>query len=75
MHQNMIKLGDLGLSKQVFTGVSKAGIHTQCGSPLYLAPEVHMGSENGACIYTSAVDIWAMGCILYYLCALKHPFG
>ena len=75
MHQNMIKLGDLGLSKQVFTGVSKAGIHTQCGSPLYLAPEVHMGSENGACIYTSAVDIWAMGCTLFEIMMLKRAFG
>ena len=75
MHQNMIKLGDLGLSKQVFTGVSKAGIHTQCGSPLYLAPEVHMGSENGACVYTSSVDIWAMGCTLFEIMMLKRAFG
>ena len=75
MHQNMIKLGDLGLSKQVFTGVSKAGIHTQCGSPLYLAPEVHMGSENGACVYTSSVDIWAMGCTLFEIMMLRRAFG
>lgn len=75
LHRNAIKLGDLGLSKQVFSGVSKAGIHTQCGSPLYLAPEVHMGSEDGACVYTKSVDVWAVGCTLFEMMMLKRAFG
>ena len=75
LHRDAIKLGDLGLSKQVFSGVSKAGIHTQCGSPLYLAPEVHMGSEDGSCVYTKSVDIWAVGCTLFEMMMLKRAFG
>ena len=41
---DQIKLGDLGLSK-MDEAVTSAQRHTQCGSPLFLAPEVHMGRE------------------------------
>lgn len=75
MHHNAVKLGDLGLSKQIAGGVSKAGIHTQCGSPLYLAPEVHIGNEEGMCEYTKAVDIWAVGCTLFEMMMLRRAFG
>ena len=42
--RDQIKLGDLGLSK-MDEAVTSAQLHTQCGSPLFLAPEVHMGRE------------------------------
>lgn len=49
--EDTLKLGDLGLSKcsQAATSAQK---HTQCGSPLYLAPEVHLGME-----YSKSVDM------------------
>lgn len=69
MHAGVCKLGDLGLSKQVMQAATQAGKYTQCGSPLYLAPEVHMGEKYG-----KQVDIWALGCVLYELMMLDHAF-
>ena len=43
LHNGQVKLGDLGLSKQVIDGAENGAlVHTQCGTPLYVAPEVHM---------------------------------
>lgn len=39
------------------------------GTPLYMAPEV---LESGACSPSS--DVWSLGCILYELLSLRHPF-
>ena len=39
------------------------------GTPYYLSPEV---CENKP--YTFKSDMWALGCVLYELCALEHPF-
>lgn len=50
-HGNDVKLGDLGLAKNI-SAASAAAKHTQCGSPLYTAPEVQKGEE-----YAKAVDI------------------
>jgi len=76
LHRGKIKLGDMGLSKYVSEGVSKPGNHTACGSPLYLAPEVHMGQpdEHGDVGYTCSVDIWALGCTLYEMMMLEKAF-
>ena len=69
MHAGVCKLGDLGLSKQVMMAATQAGAHTQCGSPLYLAPEVHMGMK-----YSKKIDVWAIGCTLYEMMMLEHAF-
>jgi len=69
MHGAVCKLGDLGLSKQVGVAATKAAKHTQCGSPLYLAPEVHFGQNYG-----KFVDIWALGCTLFEVMMLSHAF-
>ena len=69
MHAGTCKLGDLGLSKQVLQAATQPGKHTQCGSPLYLAPEVHMGQKYG-----KMVDVWALGCVLFELMMLDHAF-
>lgn len=42
---NQLKLGDLGLSKTTLDATNPK-FHTMCGSPLYLAPEVHMGEKS-----------------------------
>jgi NIMA (never in mitosis gene a)-related kinase 1/4/5 len=39
------------------------------GTPYYMSPEV---CESKPYSYSS--DVWALGCILYELCTLKHAF-
>lgn len=39
------------------------------GTPLYMAPEV---LESGA--HSPNSDVWSLGCILYELLSLRHPF-
>ena len=68
MHKGSMKLGDLGLSKQVLLTMTGAQKHTQCGSPLYLAPEVHMGQK-----YDKKVDVWGVGCVLFEM--VPAPFS
>ena len=36
----------------------------------YRAPEVLLGSEH----YGTAVDVWALGCVVYEMCWLRAPF-
>lgn len=44
------------------------------GTPEYMAPEiVALRDKDGG--YSKAVDIWAMGVVLYILCALVCVFG
>ena len=69
MHSGVCKLADLGLSKQLVTSMTRKQTHTICGSPLYLAPEVHMGLP-----YSKAVDIWSLGCTLFEVMMLSHAF-
>ncbi|KFP98643.1 Serine/threonine-protein kinase Nek5, partial [Haliaeetus albicilla] len=61
------KLGDFGIARQLNSTTEFA--HTCVGTPYYLSPEI---CENRP--YNSKTDIWSLGCVLYELCALKHPF-
>lgn len=61
-----IKIIDLGLSN-VFYGDSS--LSTQCGSPVYAAPEVFCNRKYGP-----AVDIWSMGVCMYAMLTGKLPF-
>ena len=60
-----LKIGDLGVAKEV------KGTHTQTivGTPYYLSPELCEEKP-----YNNKSDIWSLGCILYELCTLRHPF-
>ena len=62
-----IKIGDFGISKILDSGNKYA--QTQVGTILYMAPEIIEGNK-----YTSKVDIWSLGCILYELCTLNNCF-
>lgn len=42
---------------------------TICGSPMYMAPEIQFGQK-----YSTNVDIWSAGVILYELVSLRIPF-
>ena len=65
-HNNRVKLGDFGLSKQI-SGPDLA--ETYVGTPFYMSPELIAGKR-----YNSKSDIWALGCVVYELCALTTPF-
>lgn len=62
-----IKIIDFGLSSCYSD--DKPYLNTQCGSPSYLPPEVISHKK-----YTSAVDIWSIGVLLYTLITGKLPF-
>lgn len=60
-----IKIGDLGVAK-----VTKGGMaYTQIGTPYYMSPEIWRRRP-----YNKKSDIWSLGCLLYELATLKHPF-
>ncbi|KFP53181.1 Serine/threonine-protein kinase Nek5, partial [Cathartes aura] len=63
---NVAKLGDFGIARQLNSTMEFA--HTCVGTPYYLSPEI---CENRP--YNNKTDIWSLGCVLYELCALKHP--
>lgn len=60
-----LKIGDLGVAKEVV----ESHTHTIVGTPYYLSPELCEEKP-----YNNKSDIWSLGCILYELCTLKHPF-
>ncbi|KAL4510507.1 hypothetical protein ABPG72_004661 [Tetrahymena utriculariae] len=62
-----IKIGDFGISKVLENTTSVA--NTVVGTPYYMSPEVCESKP-----YTYKSDIWALGCVLYELCALEHAF-
>jgi NIMA (never in mitosis gene a)-related kinase len=64
---NKIKIGDLGVAK-IMENIENFAT-SKVGTPYYLSPEV---CEDRPYNYKS--DIWSLGCILYELCSLKHPF-
>lgn len=64
--ENNIKIIDFGLSN-VFYGDSS--LNTQCGSPVYAAPEIFCNRKYGP-----AVDIWSMGICMYAMLTGKLPF-
>ena len=42
---------------------------TVVGTPYYLSPELCEEKP-----YNNKSDIWSLGCVLYELCTLRHPF-
>ena len=62
-----MKLGDFGISR-VLESTCEAAM-TVVGTPYYMSPEVCESKP-----YTYKSDVWSLGCVLYELCALDHPF-
>eukprot|EP00617_Octactis_speculum_P021641 CAMPEP_0185756386 /NCGR_PEP_ID=MMETSP1174-20130828/14817_1 /TAXON_ID=35687 /ORGANISM="Dictyocha speculum, Strain CCMP1381" /LENGTH=472 /DNA_ID=CAMNT_0028435329 /DNA_START=15 /DNA_END=1433 /DNA_ORIENTATION=- len=60
-----IKVGDLNVAKRMKDNF----VQTQIGTPFYMSPEVWSNKP-----YNFASDIWALGCTVYELLALKPPF-
>ncbi|XP_078533177.1 serine/threonine-protein kinase Nek1 isoform X2 [Lissotriton helveticus] len=62
-----VQLGDFGIARVLNSTVELA--RTCIGTPYYLSPEI---CENRP--YNNKSDIWALGCVLYEMCTLKHAF-
>lgn len=60
-------LGDLGISKVLNS--DRAFAKTAIGTPYYMSPEIYKNNR-----YDYKSDIWALGCVLYELVTLRHPF-
>ncbi|XP_075055162.1 serine/threonine-protein kinase Nek5-like isoform X2 [Mixophyes fleayi] len=63
----LAKLGDFGIAKMLNNTMELA--RSCVGTPYYLSPEI---CENRP--YNNKTDVWSVGCVLYELCTLKHPF-
>ena len=62
-----VKIGDYGLSKHISVS-QHSGQTVSVGTVHYMAPEIGSGS------YTKAIDIYALGVILYELLTGELPF-
>lgn len=64
-HEGILKIADFGISK-ILSGEM---LTTNCGTPVYMAPEIWKMLE-----YDAKVDVWSMGVVMYYLLSGTHPF-
>jgi serine/threonine protein kinase len=62
-----VKLADFGLSREI---IGDAALHTICGTPEYLAPEMVLKRP-----YSFPIDWWAVGVMTYELAFGELPFG
>jgi len=65
--QNIIKIGDFGISKSLKNTCDLA--HTAIGTPHYLSPEICQRQP-----YNHKSDMWSLGCVLYEMCTLSLAF-
>ncbi|XP_068173372.1 serine/threonine-protein kinase Nek3 isoform X1 [Antennarius striatus] len=62
-----IKVGDFGSA--CILKSSKSYAQAYVGTPYYVAPEIWDNKP-----YSNKSDVWSLGCVLYELCTLRHPF-
>ncbi|KYQ88492.1 putative protein serine/threonine kinase [Tieghemostelium lacteum] len=72
---HLVKIGDFGVSKFLKVGDATK---TVTGTNLYFSPEIINGKNpkepKTTNPYTHAVDIWALGIVLYEMVTLNTPF-
>lgn len=62
--ENGVKIADFGCAKWASEGVAV------CGTPVFMAPEVARGEEQGF-----AADIWAVGCVVIEMATGGLPWS
>merc|ERR1719421_1195090 len=67
MSNGKLRIGDFGIAKVLDSTAAFA--KTTIGTPYYLSPEICQERP-----YSWSSDVWAMGCILYEMAALRVPF-
>eukprot|EP00754_Rhynchopus_humris_P014116 Rhum_TRINITY_DN14369_c5_g9::Rhum_TRINITY_DN14369_c5_g9_i1::g.86702::m.86702/K08857/NEK1_4_5; NIMA (never in mitosis gene a)-related kinase 1/4/5 len=65
--QQVVKLGDFGISKQLSRSEEYA--RTTLGTPFYLSPEIVKGRR-----YNAKSDVWAAGVITHELMTFDYPY-
>ncbi|KAG1683586.1 Serine/threonine-protein kinase Nek4 [Nymphon striatum] len=64
----IIKLGDFGIARVLDSTCQMAT--TLIGTPYYMSPEIFTNKP-----YNHKSDVWALGCCLYEMTSLRHPFN
>ena len=70
-----VKIGDFGISKRIQN--QDTSLRTFTGTHDYMAPEFFGyvdGIDDERSDYTHAVDIWALGCVVYKIWTHRVPF-
>lgn len=67
----IVKITDFGISKQAGDNTA---LRTVAGTNGYMAPEILGFLSFGASAYTTAVDIWSLGCLVFTILTGKTPF-
>jgi serine/threonine protein kinase len=69
-----VKIADFGISKGIDRG--ETALRSKVGTQEFAAPEVLGILDDGpeSSEYTNAVDLWSLGCLLYYLISKCLPF-
>merc|ERR1719499_1193934 len=62
-----LRVGDFGISKVLESTAAFA--RTAIGTPYYLSPEICLERP-----YSFGSDVWALGCCVFEMAALKVPF-
>lgn len=65
--KGVIRIGDFGIARMMENTFDMA--QTCCGTPCYLSPELCQDMP-----YSSKADVWALGCLLFEMCALRYAF-
>ncbi|TPX51396.1 hypothetical protein SeMB42_g00490 [Synchytrium endobioticum] len=65
-----LKISDFGLATMFKSKGQRRSLTTACGTPPYVAPEIHSGRYEG-----DEVDVWSAGIILYTLLAGNTPWA
>ena len=70
-----VRIGDFGIAKRV--QMNETALRTMTGTQAYMAPEMfpYLVDDREEHTYTQAVDIWALGIMLYQMLTLEFPFG
>ncbi len=68
---NVLKLCDFGLAREIELSQTTS---SQKGTYRYMAPEIHVGNDDGRGVYSKASDIWSYGMLLLEICTRKPPF-